>query len=182
MNSDVPEEEPQTGPLAGCQDGSSADLLIPAEANPEETTYEWCLHLLHEASIVVTSAVSGRMRGPGRVRAGVEIRECIATGTPVQHGVDGHIEWYEGFAPASPRRRLPARQRARAGRERASRCVSTAGLLSSWSKRVSGSVGSCRRPKGADGADAHGQVVAARPGKAVKVRAKTASVSAMTER
>lgn len=157
--------------LLVAKDGSSADLLIPAEANPEETTYEWCLHLLHEASIVVTSAVSGRMREVlDAYEPGVEIRECVATGTPVQHGVDGHIEWYEGFAPASPK--------AAASGETAGEGDSGEGepvCFYSRSAFIMVEAGQkigriVPETEGADGADVHGQVVAARPGKPVKVR------------
>lgn len=157
--------------LLVAKDGSSADLLIPAEANPQETTYEWCLQMLHEASVVVTSAVTDRVRAVlDAYSPGTEVRECVATGTPVQHGADGYIEWFEGYAPqaAKPGASDEATDDGDSGEEQAVCFYSQSAFIM---VKAGEHIGRVVPPTdGTDGTDVRGVNIAARAGKPVKVR------------
>lgn len=84
------------------KDGTTADLLLPAEANREELAYEWCLVMLQEASVSVTPEVTARVKELLEAyTAGTEQRGEIARGVPVTHGEDGYIEWEPGLEPES---------------------------------------------------------------------------------
>ncbi len=83
------------------KDGSSAELVLPPDADSEHLTYEWCHIMLQEASIEITDEVRENLRELlGGYVAGQELRGRIATGQPVKHGEDGYIEWEEGLEPA----------------------------------------------------------------------------------
>jgi uncharacterized protein (DUF342 family) len=157
--------------LLVAKDGSVADLVIPADADPQEVTYEWCLQMLHEASVVVTSTVSDRLRKLLESFNGEEdLREHIAVGTPVQHGVDGHIDWAEGLETD------PSLPSAEDGDESAESTDEPAAIdfysRSAFIMVESGQhLGRIVPPTdGTDGTDVRGQNIAARAGKPVKVK------------
>lgn len=157
--------------LLVAKDGSSADLLIPAEANPEETTYEWCLQILHEASVVVTSAVTDRVRAVlAGYEPGQEVREKVATGTPVQHGDDGYIEWFEGFEPdaGTPDDEDDGREEEASDEQQAVCFYSRSAFIMVEAGEHIGRI--VPPTDGTDGTDVRGQVIAARAGKPMKVR------------
>jgi uncharacterized protein len=84
------------------KNGTSAELVIPSDADSEHVAFEWCVIMLQEASIEVTDEVSNNLRDLlVRYEPGQDLRGRIATGQPVQHGEDGYIDWAEGLEPAA---------------------------------------------------------------------------------
>lgn len=82
------------------RDGTSAELVLPPDADSEHVAYEWCVIMLQEASIEVSDEVSDRLKSLlDSYVSGQELRGQIAVGTPVRHGTDGRIEWEPNLEP-----------------------------------------------------------------------------------
>lgn len=83
------------------RNGTSADIVLPPDADTEHLAYEWCLIMLQEASIEITDEVSNRLKSLlASYVPGQELRGQIAVGVPVQHGTDGQIKWEPNLEPA----------------------------------------------------------------------------------
>lgn len=152
--------------LLVAKDGSSADLLIPANVADDELSYESCLQLLHEASVEVNGQVTERLREAiASYTPGEELREQIAFGTPVEHGTDGYIEWCEELVQedSNPTVTEPENQ------EPSAVCFysRSAFIMVEAGQRLGRIV---PPTDGADGRDVRGQNVPAKPGKPIKVR------------
>ncbi len=154
--------------LLVAKDGSVADLLIPALADPQEVTFEWCMQMLHEANVAVNARVTDRLRSVIAMFTGEDdIRECIAKGIPVEHGSDGYIEWTEGLDP-SVRCRPTSETPAEADEPVAIDFYSCSAFTM---VKAGQHIGRIVPPTdGVDGTDVRGQNISARAGKPVKVK------------
>ncbi|MFG0292416.1 MAG: DUF342 domain-containing protein [Phycisphaerales bacterium JB050] len=152
--------------LLVAKDGSIADLLVPADADSQEVTFEWCMQMLHEASVVVNAAVTERLREVlAQFTGEEEVRDWVAKGTPVEHGTDGYIDWAEGLEPAE--------RCVRAGDESTGEpeAIDFYSCSAFTMVKVGQRLGRIVPPTdGVDGTDVRGQNVSARAGKPVKVK------------
>ncbi|MFU8828334.1 MAG: FapA family protein [Phycisphaerales bacterium] len=159
------------------KDGSSADLVIPEQVAEDELSYEACLHLLHESSIVVTSTVSERLRAViESYTPGTELRETVAKGVPVVHGEDGRIEWEPGLEPETETSDEADADQSDSGEAGSSVPKAPEGVCF-YSRSIfvmveaGQKLGRLLQPTdGTDGNDVRGQNIAAKAGKPLKVR------------
>jgi len=152
--------------------GLTADIVLPADADAEHLAYDWCLIMLQEASIEITDEVSDRLKQTlASYVPGEELRAQIAVGVPVQHGIDGHIEWEPNLEPTELEDEQ-ADDPSEAGIENAppdavcfySRCAFT--MVNKGQK-----IGTLVQPTpGVPGRDVRGLEIPAREGRPIKVK------------
>ena len=92
-------------------DGMTATLSIPAGLDSDAISFEMLTRRVEEAGIAGSDAHNDTLRAVceeyARNPASVEI--VIATGTPVENGIDGRLEWLPEFDPTATEAEGPQR-------------------------------------------------------------------------